>query len=84
MKILYVTCAVALGLSISTSALAAGTGSSPKSKSNAQLALKQKLINGTCPDGSAVQQVLSDGSVVCQGVSGTSGQLEKIAVYHLF
>jgi len=47
-----------------------------------RLALKQNLINGICPDGSAVKQVLSDGSVVCQGVSGTTGQLETWYVIH--
>ena len=45
---------------------------------NAKLALKQNLINGICPDGSAIQQVLTDGSVICEGVAGASGQLESV------
>jgi len=34
---------------------------------------KQNLIHGTCPDGQAVQRVLSDGSVICNEVGGGVG-----------
>ena len=44
---------------------------------NDQLALKQNLVNGICPDGSAIQQIFEDGSVFCEGVSGASGQLQS-------
>jgi TolA-binding protein len=36
----------------------------------ALLETKQNLINGTCPNGTAVQQIQSDGSFVCANVSG--------------
>lgn len=49
---------------------------------NANLTTKQDLINGTCPDGSAVQQINPDGSVVCGAIGGdTSGQLETTFVW---
>ena len=48
---------------------------------NSELALKQNIINGTCPDGSAMQQILLDGSVICEGTGGTSGQLQTTTSY---
>lgn len=48
---------------------------------NTDLQLKQDLVNGTCPDGSAIQQILPDGSVICEGVGGTSGQLHSVHSY---
>ena len=51
---------------------------------NANIALKQDLINGTCPDGMAVQQINADGSLVCgEAGGGMSGQLESVYVYSL-
>ena len=47
---------------------------------NSILAIKQNLINGACPDGSAIQEVQNDGSVICEGVAAQSGQLESIYV----
>lgn len=49
---------------------------------NETLALKQNLVNGICPDGSAAQQILPDGSVVCEVFAGTSGQLEVVTSYN--
>lgn len=48
---------------------------------SADLALKQNLVNGTCPNGSAIQEILTDGSVICEGVGGTSGQLHSVVSY---
>ncbi len=42
-----------------------------------QLLSKQNLVNGMCLDGSAIQQILEDGSVVCEGVTSSSGQLQS-------
>ena len=42
---------------------------------NLDLAQKQNIISGNCLDGSAVQQILENGDVVC-GEAGMSGQLE--------
>jgi hypothetical protein len=49
---------------------------------SAKLEQKQNMINGVCPDGSAVQKILSDGGLVCgEAGGGTSGQLETTFVY---
>lgn len=49
---------------------------------NETLATKQSLINGTCPDGSAVQQILADGSVICETAGGGgSGSIETVFSY---
>jgi peptidoglycan hydrolase CwlO-like protein len=49
---------------------------------NENIALKQNLIDGVCPDGSAVQQINADGSLVCgEAGGGTSGQLETVYVW---
>jgi len=47
---------------------------------DAFLLLKQNLVVGTCPDGSAVKEVLTTGEVVCESVaaSGGSGTLETV------
>jgi len=45
------------------------------------LALKQNIINGTCPDGEAVRQIKPDGSVSCQSAGGGSGSLNFYSVY---
>lgn len=47
---------------------------------NLSLAEKQELIDGFCPDGSAIQQVNPDGSVMC-GDAGGSGQFETARVF---
>jgi|GEM_PF-1858132 len=47
----------------------------------AKLDFIQNLANGTCPDGSAIQQILADGSVVCGGIAGSSGQLESVTSF---
>ena len=45
------------------------------------IALKQDLINGICPGGTAVTEVLPDGSVVCGGAGGGStGQLQRFSI----
>ncbi len=49
---------------------------------NAKLELKQNLIDGYCPDGNAIRQILPDGSVICDGgAGGTSGQLESVQAF---
>lgn len=49
---------------------------------NETLETKQNIIDGVCPDGSAVQQINADGSVVCGAAGGgVSGQFESIRVY---
>lgn len=46
---------------------------------NADLALKQNIVDGLCFDGTAIQQILSDGSVVCgEAGGGMSGVLENV------
>jgi hypothetical protein len=46
---------------------------------NAQMALKQNLVNGTCPSGQPILEILDNGSVICDGAgSGTSGQLHSV------
>lgn len=46
---------------------------------NANLALKQNLVNGTCPNGEAMVEILADGSVVCDAIGGaTTGQLLSV------
>ncbi len=50
---------------------------------NQNLALKQNLINGICPNGEAMVEVLADGSVVCGSFGGaTSGQLRSVRTYN--
>jgi len=43
---------------------------------NQELAMKQIRVNGFCPDGSAIQQIMGDGSAVCQSVASLGGQLQ--------
>jgi len=54
---------------------------------NASLLLKQNLVSGICPDGSAVQQVMPDGTVVCGaaggGSGGTTGTFVSVRAYSL-
>lgn len=45
-----------------------------------QLTFHENLANGTCPDGSAVVDILDDGSSVCGAVGG-SGSLNLTATY---
>ena len=44
------------------------------------LALKQYMITGSCPDGEAIRQVYPDGSVACEAV-GTAGTLRSYRIY---
>jgi peptidoglycan hydrolase CwlO-like protein len=47
-----------------------------------QIDMKQNVINGLCPDGSAIQEVLSGGSVVCESVSGGgAGTTYRVSKY---
>lgn len=49
---------------------------------NANLALKQNLVNGTCPNGETMVEILADGSVVCDAVGGaTTGQLHSVQTF---
>lgn len=49
---------------------------------NEAIVLKQNLINGICPNGEAMVEVLADGSVVCDSFGGaTSGQLRSVRTY---
>ncbi|MCB1937059.1 MAG: hypothetical protein KDF59_14090 [Nitrosomonas sp.] len=49
---------------------------------NDLLALKQNLVNGSCPNNYAIQQILSDGSVICEMTgSSMSGQLHSVVSY---
>ena len=49
---------------------------------NANLALKQNLVNGTCPNGEAMVEILPDGSIVCDAVGGaTTGQLHSVQTF---
>lgn len=45
------------------------------------IALKQNLIDGTCPDGTAVTEVHPDGSVSCGGAGAEIGKLQSVKVW---
>lgn len=45
---------------------------------NNMLDTQQGLVSGKCPDGSAVQEILADGSFVCVQVSGGGGGLIRV------
>lgn len=48
-----------------------------------QLVLKQNIIDGNCADGSAVTQVLEDGSLVCVSVgTGEPGTFETVRSFY--
>jgi hypothetical protein len=40
-----------------------------------QMALKQHIINGTCPTGQAIREVRDDGSVICDSAATYSGDI---------
>lgn len=48
---------------------------------NDLLAQKQNVINGTCPDGQAMQQILADGSVVCGDAGSNVSGIKSVSVY---
>ena len=49
-----------------------------------QLTFQQNLANGSCPGGTAVVNVRSDGSYVCDSVGSGSGGLSTQSVYNTF
>lgn len=47
---------------------------------NSDLAFRNRLLGGTCPNGEAAVAIQSDGSLVCAVVGGTGGGVSSIAV----
>jgi len=48
---------------------------------DAALLMKQNRVNGLCPDGSAIQSINEDGSVVCENAGGGAGGLTSVSVW---
>ncbi|MGF1768174.1 hypothetical protein L4D06_12470 [Enterovibrio makurazakiensis] len=46
-----------------------------------QLDMKQNVIDGLCPDGTAIKAVNNDGSVVCSDASGGLDDLDRVIAY---
>ncbi|MEI8608245.1 hypothetical protein P4S70_03885 [Enterovibrio sp. Hal110] len=47
-----------------------------------QLDMKQNVIDGLCPDGTAIKAVNDDGSVVCSDASGGLSDLDRVIAYN--
>jgi len=49
---------------------------------NERLAMKQNIVNGTCPAGEAVRQINQDGSVACQVLGAGVGSVTTYRIYN--
>jgi peptidoglycan hydrolase CwlO-like protein len=50
---------------------------------NDSLALKQMIIDGSCPEGQSIRQINEDGSVVCEVVDAGSGEPGTLLQYRV-
>jgi len=51
---------------------------------NDALLFKQNLVNGICPDGSAVTQIMPSGSIVCGDITGGGGTTDQLVTVRSF